>query len=73
MAVLSGTDESGAPALYDIPDAELSKYKLNLKPKWRPASFDSLSRSNSQDSKIQRFKGFQELIKYKMTFLAFCI
>lgn len=32
MAVLSGVDETGAPALYDIPDAELSKYKLNLKP-----------------------------------------
>lgn len=32
MAVLSGVDNSGAPALYDIPDDELSKYKLNLKP-----------------------------------------
>ena len=32
MAVLSGVDEAGAPALYDIPDGELSKYKLNLKP-----------------------------------------
>jgi hypothetical protein len=32
MAVLSGTDEAGAPALYEIPDGELSKYKLNLKP-----------------------------------------
>lgn len=32
MAILSGVDEAGAPALYDIPDGELSKYKLNLKP-----------------------------------------
>lgn len=32
MAVLSGTDETGAPALYDIPDAELAKHKLSIKP-----------------------------------------
>ena len=29
---VSGVDDAGAPALYDIPDEELSKYKLNLKP-----------------------------------------
>ncbi|MCW2685701.1 MAG: hypothetical protein JWR37_591 [Mycobacterium sp.] len=32
MAVLSGVDEAGSPALYDIPDADLSKHKLNIKP-----------------------------------------
>lgn len=32
MAVLTGVDASGGRVLYDIPDAELPKYKLNLKP-----------------------------------------
>ena len=32
MAILSGVSESGEEALYDIPDSELSKYKLNSQP-----------------------------------------
>jgi hypothetical protein len=32
MAVLNGVDEAGAFTLYDVPDAELAKYKLNTKP-----------------------------------------
>jgi hypothetical protein len=54
MTVLSGTDETGAPALYDIPDSELSKYKVNLKPmtdEVRNRLFpdkDSLSKDDAQ-------------------------
>ena len=32
MAVLNGVDEAGAFTLYDVPDTELAKYKLNTKP-----------------------------------------
>ncbi len=32
VAVLAGVDEFGERALYDVPDAALAKYKLNLKP-----------------------------------------
>lgn len=32
MAVLNGVDEAGAFTLYDVPDAELAKYKLSTKP-----------------------------------------
>ena len=32
VAVLSGVDEFGEMALYEVPDAELPGYRLNLKP-----------------------------------------
>jgi len=32
MAILSGVGAGGEEALYDIPDSELSKYKLNAQP-----------------------------------------
>jgi hypothetical protein len=32
MAILRGVDESGEGAFYNVPDAELSQYKLKAKP-----------------------------------------
>lgn len=32
MAIVKGVSETGDPAFYDVPDAELAKYKLDAKP-----------------------------------------
>ena len=53
MAIVRGVDESGEGAFYDVPDAELSKYKLKAKP------FDSLS----DDEKKRLLDGSTELTK----------
>ncbi|MGV0790213.1 hypothetical protein [Mycolicibacterium sp. XJ1819] len=42
MAIVRGVDETGEGAFYDVPDEELSKYKLKAK------HFDTLSEEDKQ-------------------------
>ncbi len=54
MAILRGVDETGEPAFYDVPDSELSKFKLNavamtddIKERLFPGK-DSVSKEDAQ-------------------------